>query len=295
MNNQFYVYVYLDYRKPDTYNYGEYHFKYEPFYVGKGKDDRMYKHLQLYDDTFKTRKLKKILKTISTEEFKSQYIILQKFSLLECQALMLEQDMIQTIGRRDLKLGPLTNLTDGGDGISGYIWTDNQRKNASKGALNRLPDSEKTKKIKSLSKRKFFNDGGKPWNYNIPTSIETRKRQSTIRKKFYQNGGIHPLKDKKRKDKVWNKDRKNEFIWIFIYKNNEIKRKQIKKEKLVYYLSDGWIKGFGKRKNQTWNKDRKNELIWIYNKKTKLTKMINKNFTIPKDWERGRKFFNKER
>lgn len=36
----FYVYIYLDPRKPGNYNYGEYHFDYEPFYVGKGSGER---------------------------------------------------------------------------------------------------------------------------------------------------------------------------------------------------------------------------------------------------------------
>jgi len=33
--NKYYVYVYLDSRKPGKYKYGEYEFDYEPFYVGK--------------------------------------------------------------------------------------------------------------------------------------------------------------------------------------------------------------------------------------------------------------------
>jgi hypothetical protein len=36
-------------------------------------------------------------------------------------AIDLEKDLIKKIGRKDLGLGPLTNMTDGGDGMSGSI------------------------------------------------------------------------------------------------------------------------------------------------------------------------------
>jgi hypothetical protein len=44
--NIYYVYVYLDPRKFGVFEYGSLKFDYEPFYVGKGTNKRMYAHLK---------------------------------------------------------------------------------------------------------------------------------------------------------------------------------------------------------------------------------------------------------
>ena len=43
--NSFYVYAYLDPRKPGKFKYGEYEFTHEPFYIGKGTKSRINRHL----------------------------------------------------------------------------------------------------------------------------------------------------------------------------------------------------------------------------------------------------------
>ena len=115
----FYTYLYLDPRKPGNFNYGIYHFDYEPFYVGKGHNNRCLKHLKDSRKSYKVNKIKKIL-----SESLEPIIIKYQENLLECQALKLEIDLIKTIGRLDLKTGTLTNLTDGGQGTSGNIPTE---------------------------------------------------------------------------------------------------------------------------------------------------------------------------
>lgn len=110
----FYVYVYLDPRKPGNYVYGEYEFDYEPFYIGKGCNGRAYIHLKGNGyNKFFDRKIKKIQRVCKCDPI----IIKYKEILMEQSSLDLEIKMIATIGRHDLKLGPLCNLTDGGDGF----------------------------------------------------------------------------------------------------------------------------------------------------------------------------------
>jgi hypothetical protein len=132
--NNFYVYAYLDPRKSFNFKYGKYEFNYEPFYIGKGfRKDRMVTHLQenhLDNDgnKFKTNKIKKIIR----ETGNNPIIIKIKEDLMEFEANKLEIDLIKLIGRKDLKLGPLTNMTDGGEGQTGWKpnqeWINNRKK-----------------------------------------------------------------------------------------------------------------------------------------------------------------------
>ncbi len=119
--SEYYVYVLLDPRKPGIYIYEDLLFFYEPYYVGKGKDNRYKRHCNLFQlnsgsNLYKERKLKKII----TSGFDpTKYVELIFFSLYEEDSLNKEQEIINTIGRSNKKLGPLTNLTDGGEGWSG--------------------------------------------------------------------------------------------------------------------------------------------------------------------------------
>jgi hypothetical protein len=92
-----------------------YHFDYEPFYVGKGKNKRYKDHLNEAKNTKKSsHKLNKIRTILNSKLY--PIIMLLKINLSVEKASEFEIKLITMVGRYDLKVGPLTNQTDGGEG-----------------------------------------------------------------------------------------------------------------------------------------------------------------------------------
>jgi hypothetical protein len=118
---EYYVYAYLDPRKPGKYVYGNLEFDYLPFYVGKGKGNRMLDHLneKTISNPYKTRIITKI-----QESDLYPIIIKIKENLSDKESINIEMETIAKIGRSNINNGPLTNLTNGGDGTSGWIQSD---------------------------------------------------------------------------------------------------------------------------------------------------------------------------
>jgi len=100
--NVFYTYAYL--REDGT-----------PYYIGKGKDDRVYK---------------KGKGQINPPKDKSRIIFLKK-NLTEQEAFKHEIYMIFIFGRKDIRTGILRNRTDGGQGASGAKRSEETRKKLS--------------------------------------------------------------------------------------------------------------------------------------------------------------------
>jgi len=110
MNNLF-VYVYYD---NDT-----------PFYVGMGKDKRHLDHIKYANRAIAknaqrnklSHKLNKIIKMLEENRLPEVKIVYNNLTIEQAQNY--ERKLITQYGRADLGLGPLTNMTNGGEGVHG--------------------------------------------------------------------------------------------------------------------------------------------------------------------------------
>lgn len=126
MENIYYTYAYL--RNDGT-----------PYYIGKGKNKRAYER-----------------KHNAFVPSKDRILFLKK-NLTEEKAFIHEIYMISIFGRKDLGTGILYNLTNGGDGASGYVYTEEQRKKM--GDLRRGKKRPRQSKImKEKSHLKVLNE-----------------------------------------------------------------------------------------------------------------------------------------
>jgi hypothetical protein len=157
MSNTFYVYLLLDPRRD-----------YLPFYVGKGKGDRANHHLK-YESHAKTNTFKKSVIQKIRRDGKEPKVMIWSDALSETQAFDMEKSLIERFGRRDLKTGILTNLSDGGYGNAGRKFTEEHRRKLSEAAKGRKHTDEA--KAKMSKKRK-----------GVLASEKTKQKLSEVKK-----------------------------------------------------------------------------------------------------------------
>lgn len=215
-NMEYYVYVLLNPLKKGDFNYGDYHFDYEPFYIGKGKGKRKTNTLSEKKNLFKKRVIEKIklngLKPI---------LILLKEDLNETDSFKLEKELIIFIGRRDLDTGCLCNFTNGGEGSSGIIQSEETKKKRKESLLpyrayfkteefslkmkevakERIKNKDYIDKMKILSEK--YKGSGNPM---FGKSTSDKQKESV--KNAHLSGKINISEEGKRKIKEAQKNRK---------------------------------------------------------------------------------------
>ncbi len=115
---EFYVYVFMDPEKRGSYSYDGlgFCFLYEPFYIGKGKNNRIKSHMypsNLKKQTYFYRKINKII-----SENREPIAIKLYENLKEKDAYDKEIYLIKKIGKSSINKGTLSNISDGGDGVT---------------------------------------------------------------------------------------------------------------------------------------------------------------------------------
>jgi group I intron endonuclease len=200
MNNNYYVYVYLDPTKKCKSTYSNISFLYEPFYIGKGKGERHIDHLRPYKlnkKTYISNRINKIKKSNV-----NPFIIKIKENITEEEALSIEVFFISLIGRRNLNTGTLVNITDGGEGVSGLKHTlESRLKMSNKGEKHpnwgKHLNVETRKKISErlkvnnpmcnpeiAEKVRLKNLGREPWNKGLKTPADVCKKLSEKKIKY---------------------------------------------------------------------------------------------------------------
>ena len=205
--NKHYLYVYLNPLKPGNYIYGKFIFEHEPFYIGKGVNNRLKSHIIESYSSKKSLKLNIIRKIIKSG---NKPIIIKLYeNISDYSAKRIEIYLINLIGRISLNKGPLSNLTSGGEGLSGYNLSQLSKDKISK-SLNGIKQSKET-----IEKRKkSIEDNGGVWNKGLKgcqVSSNKGKNLSVTTKDKIRNKliGLKQSEDTINKRKLTNKERYN--------------------------------------------------------------------------------------
>lgn len=156
MNNTYYVYAYL--RKDGT-----------PYYIGKGHGNRAWDWHR----------------NIPVPKDKERIVMLET-NLTELGAFSIERRMIRWWGRKDLQTGILRNMSDGGEGVTGYTHTAETRAKLSKISKGKINSAETRAKISKSNQGRVLSKETRAKiseaNRTRIVTDETRAKMSATRK-----------------------------------------------------------------------------------------------------------------
>jgi len=179
--------------------------KNEPFYIGIGKTEK-----RALDKRNRSNFWNNIVS-------KTDYEIDVLFNNLSWdEAVEKEKEFIKLYGRIDLNNGTLVNLTNGGDGTFGYIFSNNHKKLIGEANKKRVVSNETKLKISNSNK------GRKLTPEQYLNHIEVVKNRKVLKGELHPNFG--KKMDEKQKAKL--RGKRNILAW-----NSGIKRTDINGEK----------------------------------------------------------------
>ena len=157
----------------DFYVYIYYRLDGRPAYVGKGCGDRWLRHSRKNTNPHLANLIK-----LAESSGASLYCEKVRENLTNEEALCLEIELIATIGR-EIKGGPLVNLTDGGEGTAGYVVTEEFREKR-RAYMNKFFEEEENRQavsIRMLGNRYLADAPRTPeWKARISASLIGNKR-----------------------------------------------------------------------------------------------------------------------
>ena len=151
-----------------------------PYYIGKGSGKRVYSKIR------------------SVSIPSTDRILILKKDLTEDKAFQHEKYMIVVFGRKDLGTGILHNKTDGGEGVSGHIYTEQQKQKITQSKLGKnfgmvgenhhmygkthTPEARKkmSEKVSGENHPMYGKKGKEHHSYGYRHTEEARKQMSEI-------------------------------------------------------------------------------------------------------------------